>query len=91
MPNSSRKRPEQVPRRGNEEVNRRGHLAHVRHPAGDPVAPVGDIGLLLVGRAREVARVAALRAPAVLLAGTALPDLVAAGLMHLEELAARAH
>src|SRR5690606_32590478 len=63
----------QVVRRRDEEVHLLRHRADVAHAPRDPSAPVRDIDLELVGRPGEVARVATLRALAVLLAVTRRP------------------
>jgi len=74
-----------------EEVHVFDHIAEVPHAAGNPARPVGHVLLPLRGRAGEVARVAALRTLAVLLAVAGGPEVRRLLRVHLHKLPAGAH
>jgi hypothetical protein len=82
---------EQIPRWRDKEIDLLRHFAHVRHAPGDPVGPVCHVSLALVVGAGEIARIAALRALAVVLSITERPQILRNGRVHLHELASRAH
>jgi hypothetical protein len=81
----------EVPGRRDEEVDVRGDLARVAHPARDPPLPVREVGRGIGGSAGVELRVAALRAPPVVLAVAACPQRAVVGGLRLQELPARAH